>query len=41
MKRSKRAHRGRAHRLTARRHRKATQPKHKGQTLFSGGKCRF
>jgi hypothetical protein len=41
MKRLKRAHRNRAHRLTARRHRKATQPRQKGQTFFTGGKCRF
>jgi hypothetical protein len=41
MKRSKRANRKKAHRLTARVHRKATQPKQKGQVLFTGGKCRF
>lgn len=41
MKRLKRAHRNRAHRLTARRHRKASQPRQKGQTFFTGGKCRF
>lgn len=41
MKRSKRGNRYRAHRLTARRHRKSTRPTYKAQTFFTGGKCRF
>lgn len=41
MKRRRHANRTRAHRLTARRHRKQTPPKHKGQSFFTGGKCRF
>ena len=41
MKRSKRANRYRAHRQTARGHRKTSRPAHKSQTFFTGGKCRF
>jgi hypothetical protein len=41
MKRLKRANRDKAHRHTARRHRKSTAPTHKEQSFFTGGKCRF
>jgi len=41
MKRRRHGNRNKAHRLSARGHRKQTPPKQKGQTFFTGGKCRF